>query len=111
MQTQMNKILEGTIVSKGVFTGNVKVITDKKQLREVRSDDIMIVSSSHPSLAVGVMKAGGLICERGGRLAHICIVALEMGIPCLTGVKNASKILDAKKKIMLDADEGAVYDV
>jgi pyruvate,water dikinase len=71
----------------------------------------MVVPNNNPGYAVGVMRAGGLICEEGGIISHICTVALEMGIPCITQAKQAVELLKTKEKITLNANEGAVYDV
>ena len=81
----MNKrVITGLPVSGGTVTGKVRVITNFSQVGQVEEGEILVLPKSHPAYAVGVMKAGGLICEEGGVLAHICVVALEMGIPCIT---------------------------
>jgi phosphoenolpyruvate synthase/pyruvate phosphate dikinase len=103
------KILQGLPVSGGVITGKVRVIKNVRSIDEVQYGEILVVPKSHPNYAVGMMKASGLICEEGGRLAHLCIVALEMGIPCMTQAKNAMQSLETGKMITLDANEGAVY--
>lgn len=68
-----------------------------------------MVTNSNPAFAIGVMNASGLICEGGGTLTHICIVAREMGIPCLTSVKKATEIFKENMSITLDASQGIVY--
>lgn len=107
----MKKILDGTPVCGGVITGKVRVITDFTQLARIEDGDIMVVPNNHPHYAVGVMRAGGLICEEGGIISHICTVALEMGIPCITQAKNAVELMETRNKIILNANEGVVYDV
>ena len=103
------KILQGLPVSGGVITGKVRVINDARSIDDVQYGEILVVPKSHPNYAVGMMKASGLICEEGGRLAHLCIVALEMGIPCMTQAKNAMKFMETGNIITLDANEGVVY--
>lgn len=105
------KILEGVTVSRGIARGKIRIVTDFKHVQQVEHGDIVVVHKSQPEYAVGVMKAGGVICEEGGRLAHICIVALEMGIPCITRAMNAVALMKSKAEVILDADKGVVYDV
>lgn len=105
------KILEGLPVCGGTATGNVKIITDFSHINQVENGDILVIPQSHPRYALGIMKAGGIICEEGGRLSHICIVALEMGVPCITRAKNAVELMKSRMEVLLNADEGAVYDV
>lgn len=104
------KFLEGITVCGGIVTGKVKVITNSGQIRQIRNGDIMVVPNNNPSYAVGVMRAGGLICEEGGIISLICTVALEMGIPCITQAKHAVELMKTKDEITLNADEGAVYE-
>lgn len=104
------KMLEGLPVSRGTITGTVRVMKDHRMAALVNEGDILVVPRSHPNYAVGVMKAGGLICEEGGRLSHLCIVAMEMGIPCITQAKGAVALLETACTVTLDASEGTVYE-
>ncbi|MCP4153823.1 MAG: hypothetical protein GY757_39215 [bacterium] len=104
------KVLEGLTVSGGSVSGKVRVVTNLREGFQVEEGEILVLPKSHPGYAVGVMKAGGLICEQGGVLAHICVVALEMGIPCITQAANAIEIMKTKERVRLDADEGVVYE-
>lgn len=106
-----NKVLEGLSVCGGTATGKVRIITDFSHIHQVENGDILVIPKSHPRYAVGIMKAGGVICEEGGRLSHICIVSLEMGVPCITQVENAVELMRIRKEVFLNADEGVVYDV
>lgn len=104
------KILEGLPVSYGSITGKVKVLKDHKAVGLIEEGDILVVPRSHPNFAIGVMKAAGLICEEGGRLSHLCIVAMEMSIPCITQAKGAVMLLETAGTVTLDANEGIVYE-
>lgn len=103
-------LLKGTPVSHGVASGKARVVRNSGQIDEVEHGDVMVIPDGHPSYAIGAMKASGLICEVGGRLSHICIVAIEMGIPCITQAADAMKLLEGKGYITLDANKGVVYE-
>ena len=98
----------GMIVSPGQVTGPVKIVNQSADVKKVGKGDIMVVSQSNPAFAIGVMNAAGLICEKGGLMTHICIVAKELGIPCLTQVKNALQLLEENMTITIDAAKGIV---
>lgn len=102
-------IAEGIPVSPGQVTGPVKIVTSPAEVNKVKEGDILVVLNSNPAFAIAVMKASGLICEGGGMLTHICIVAKEMGIPCLARVEGATQLLKENTTITLDATEGMVY--
>lgn len=105
-----NKVLQGLPVCGGTAAGRVRIVTDVSHINQVEYGDILVIPNSHPRYAMGIMKAGGVICQEGGRLSHICIVALEMGVPCITQAENAVEIMKNKEQIFLDADKGVVYD-
>lgn len=102
-------IARGLPVSIGQVTGKVKIVRDSADVGKVGDSDIMVVSHSSPAFAVGVMNSAGLVCEGGGMLTHICIVAREMGIPCLAQVDRATDILAEDMTVTLDAGQGVIY--
>jgi len=110
MEKDNNAIVKGISVSAGNVTGTVKIIKKSTDINKVKSGDIMVVMNSSPAFAVGVMKSSGLICERGGMLAHICIISMEMGIPCIANAEKATEKLEENMIITLDATRGIVYE-
>lgn len=105
----LTKIAAGISVSPGRVTGPVKIVRNTGDVKKVTDGDIMVVSHSSPAFAIGVMNAAGLICEGGGMLTHICIVAKELGIPCLARVEKATELMGDNTAVTLDADTGTVY--
>jgi rifampicin phosphotransferase len=103
-------LLEGAAVCGGVISGSVRVVTDPQAGVEVEPGEILVVPHSSPEYAIGLMQAAGVICEYGGVLSHICSVAMELGIPCITEAPNATSILRTAMKVTLDADRGVVYE-
>lgn len=102
-------VLEGVVVCGGTVTGDVRVVTNPRDAVSVMAGEVLVVPCSHPEYALGVMQAAGLICETGGIISHICTVALELGIPCVTEVKDAVRILSRSKRVTLDGDRGVIY--
>ena len=99
----------GTSVSPGLATGRARLLTGAADAAAVRDGEIAVVRDSNPIFAVGVMRSAGLVCERGGAFSHICIVAMEMGIPCIVGAADACRLLKDGSTVTLDATEGVVY--
>ena len=109
MKQELEAILKGLPVSPGTARGVVKIVKSPADVNKVTTDDIMVVSTSSPAFAIGVMNAAGLICEGGGILTHICIVAKEIGIPCIARAEKATETLKENSTVTLDADQGMVY--
>jgi pyruvate, water dikinase len=54
-----------------------------------------------------IMKiAAGIITDRGGRTSHAAIVSRELGIPCIVGTENATKVLKDNDEITIDCSSG-----
>jgi pyruvate,water dikinase len=104
------RLLEGVAVGGGTVTGPVRVITEPRDAVSVQPGEILVVPTSHPEYALGVMQAAGLVCEEGGIICHLCIVAAELGIPCVTDVRNATTVLTTARRITLDGDRGVIYE-
>ena len=103
------EILRGATVSGGVVRGRVRVVTVPGDGADVSPGEILVVPHSSPEYAIGMMQAAGVICEYGGILSHICSVAMELGIPCITDSRNATTLLRNAMEVTLDANRGVVY--
>lgn len=107
MKSEM--VLKGMCVSGGSVKGIARVIKNEQDLAHVQFGEILVLPNSHPIYAAAVLKSAALICENGGMLSHICIVALEMGMPCVTQVRSAMDTIKTGQAIFVDATEGAVF--
>lgn len=103
----MNRIY-GIGVNQGCVYGRCRIINSVRDIDDMEYNDILVLPNSDSVYALGVLQAGGLVCEEGGKLSHICIVAMEMGIPCITQVKNAREILKNETYIAVDAQKGEI---
>lgn len=102
------KIMKGISVCPGKTSGVARIIEREEDIKNVSIGDIVILPYSHPMFILAVMNASAVICEVGGRLSHLCVVALEMGIPCITQIENISSVLKSGQQVIVNADEGEV---
>lgn len=49
-----------------------------------------------------VPMASGIVERCGGMLIHEAIIAREYGLPCITGVENASDLIKNRQDIVVD---------
>lgn len=70
--------------------------------------EIMVAKQTDPGWVVLFPSIGGLIVEKGSMLSHSAIVAREMGIPAVVGVKNATKLLVSGDRVVLNGSEGTI---
>ncbi len=67
----------------------------------ITKNDIIVIPSASVEFEVPALKAGLIICENGGKLAHLCIVGREFGIP-LIRIDNATKLFQHGSEINID---------
>lgn len=100
--------LKGTTACSGYAKGIVKIVNNVDQISKMEQGDIMVAHSTFPSLVPAMKKAAAIVTEDGGITCHAAIVSRELKIPCITGIKIATKALKDGDEIEVDATNGIV---
>lgn len=75
-----------------------------------KQGDILVTKMTSPDWAAYMRKASAIITDEGGMTCHAAIVSRELGIPCIVGTGNATKVLRADQLYTVDAKAGVVYE-
>jgi len=102
------KLLEGVPVSPGVVTGRAHVILHADNHEQVLAGEILVAPFTDPAWSPYFITAAGLVVEQGGILSHGSIVAREYGLPAVTNVRSATKIIRTGQWLEVDANRGVV---
>ena len=99
--------LAGVPISSGVVQGRVKVLhsADQKQLLP---GEILVTRATDPGWTPLFINAGGVVLEIGGALQHGAVVAREYGLPCVSGITQATEILEDGQLIEVDGSNGII---
>jgi pyruvate,water dikinase len=106
----MTVLVKGAPASAGVGAGSVIVIHDVREIGSVKEGDVLVVPMTTPDFVPAMKKAAALVTDRGGRTCHAAIVSRELGLPCIVGTGNATKILKSGQEVTVNAGEGKVYE-
>lgn len=73
-------------------------------------DVILVAEELEPSQLVAgdARHIKGIVCEKGGRTAHVAIIARSMSIPAVFGIDQAVKKLKEAENIYLHGSQGIV---
>jgi phosphohistidine swiveling domain-containing protein len=82
----------GLGASPGLVTGLAQIIRSERDLAETRPEAILVARHATPALFPSLVRARAAVCETGGRLSHLAVLARELGKPCVTGLPG---IIDA----------------
>ncbi|MEO1204696.1 MAG: PEP/pyruvate-binding domain-containing protein [Pseudomonadota bacterium] len=97
----------GTGCSAGTVVARAKVVTDPHDAH-LDAGEILVARHTDPGWIALFANAGGIVVERGSLLSHSAIVAREMGIPCVVGLKGATSWLKTGDEIEVDGATGVV---
>jgi pyruvate,water dikinase len=103
-------ILEGSPASPGLASGPVKILMDPSEIDRVDSGDILVAEMTTPDFVPAMKRAAAIVTNRGGRTSHAAIVSRELGIPCVVGTHEATKILHDEQVVTVDGAHGKVYN-
>jgi glycosyltransferase involved in cell wall biosynthesis/phosphohistidine swiveling domain-containing protein len=102
-------VLKGIGCSIGRTTGKAQVVLDPANCGEFEKGGILVAPFTSPSWTPLFLTARAIVTEVGGVSSHGAIVAREYGIPCVTSVKNATKIIKNGEILTVDGEQGIVY--
>jgi pyruvate,water dikinase len=100
--------LHGTGACGGCITANAVVLADASEAGRMQQGDIVVTRQTDPGWACVFFLARGLVIERGGMLSHGAIIARELGIPAVVGVRNATTRIVSGHRLAIDGDRGVV---
>ncbi len=100
--------LIGQPASPGVATGTVRRIRGASDLGKFRRGEVLVCDAIQPTMTHLVPLASAILERRGGMLIHGAIIARELGIPCVNGVRNAAEILKNGDLVTVDGHLGIV---
>lgn len=103
-------ITKGLGASPGLASGKVKIIRSIDELDKIQSGDILVTVMTTPDMVPAMRRADGIITDEGGVTCHAAIVSRELGIPCVVGTGDATKILKEKSIVTLDGNKGLIYE-
>jgi len=102
-------LVRGLGASPGIVTGRARVILDVSRLSEFQEGEILVTRMTTPDWVPAMRKAAAIVTDGGGMTAHAAIVSRELGIPCVVGTRNATKVIKTGMVITVDGEKGLVY--
>ncbi len=102
-------LVKGLGAAPGIGSGEVKLLFSVEELDKVLEGDVLVTSMTNPDMVPAMKRASAIVTDEGGMTCHAAIVSRELGIPCIVGTKDGSKILTDGMKITVDGSRGVVY--
>ncbi|MDT7558193.1 MAG: pyruvate, water dikinase, partial [Pseudonocardiales bacterium] len=100
--------LSGVAASPGSATGTARVVDDPDEV-DLEPGEILVCHTTDPSWASLMSLAAGLVIDVGGPLSHGAIVARELGVPCVIGTRNGTRVIRTGDTVQVDGSTGVVH--
>lgn len=105
-------LLKGEAVGTKIGQGEVNVIEHPTEIHKFQAGQVLVTEMTDPDWEPIMKIASAIVTNRGGRTCHAAIVSRELGIPCVIGTGNGSKVLKGVKTVTVDCSqgEGRIYE-
>lgn len=105
-----NVLTKGLAASPGRASGRVKILREGDSLDVIKQGDILVTQMTTPDMVPAMSRAAAIITDEGGMTCHAAIVARELGIPCIVGTGNSTRVLQDGQVVTVDGNLGLVYE-
>lgn len=108
LKAKQKPVLTGIAIGNKIGQGRANIIKTAAKINQFKKGEVLITRMTDPDWVPIMTMASGIITEEGGRTCHAAIIARELGIPAVVGVKNALKTLKTGKELTLDCSSGLI---
>ena len=102
-------LASGSPASPGVGAGPVRIILNANELDLLRPGDVLVTEMTTPDFVPAMRRAAAIVTDRGGRTCHAAIVSRELGVPCVVGTSDATRVLENLVAVTVDGSSGKVF--
>jgi pyruvate,water dikinase len=102
-------LARGLGVSPGQGSGPVKIILDAKDISRFGQGNVLVTEMTTPDWVPAMKMSAAIVTNSGGKTCHAAIVSRELGIPCVVGTENATKVLKDGEVVTVDGQRGLVF--
>jgi phosphohistidine swiveling domain-containing protein len=100
--------LVGQPAGPGLSKGMARVVRQHLDLQDFKHAEILVCDAVDPNMTFVIPLAAGVVERRGGMLIHGAIIAREYGLPCVTGIPDATSLIHTGDEISVDGYLGIV---
>lgn len=104
-------LIKGIAVGSKIGNGKVRILKSAKNISSFKKGEVLVTEITDPDWEPIMKIASAIVTDKGGRTSHAAIVSRELGIPCIVGSNNATKLLKNGQKVTVDCSSSQVGNV
>ena len=101
-------IVSGLGASPGLVSGIVRVLASPAESALMQTGEILVTRMTSPDWVPIMRRAKAVVTDSGGMTSHAAIVARELGMPCIVGAHDATRVLATGTLVTVDGRAGTV---
>jgi pyruvate,water dikinase len=101
-------LVTGLGASPGQASGAVRVLHDPGQAGHLLNGEVLVAPMTNPDWVPAIRRAAALVTDGGGMTCHAAVVARELGVPCVVGTGDATRVLADRGRVTVDGTTGQV---
>ncbi|MGA2165502.1 MAG: phosphoenolpyruvate synthase, partial [Solirubrobacteraceae bacterium] len=109
VQTQA-VLLHGLGGAPGSAAGAARVLGSLADAARLGEGDVLVTHMTSPDWLPLMRRAAAIVTDSGGMTCHAAIVSRELGIPCVVGTGEATRVLRDGEVVTVDATRGVVLE-
>lgn len=103
--------LQGTPACLGKATGEVFIALTANEITDIKPGQVLVTGMTTPDYVPAMKKAAAIVTDEGGITCHAAIISRELGIPCIVGTRDATRVFENGQIVEVDANHGVVRAV
>ncbi|MCL4399982.1 phosphoenolpyruvate synthase [Patescibacteria group bacterium] len=105
-RSENGKVLtKGYSVGSKIASGRARVILSARNIGSFKSGEVLVTDMTDPDWEPIMKIASAIVTNKGGRTSHAAIVSRELGIPCVVGTENATRVIKTGQMVTVDTTE------
>ena len=102
-------LVKGLGVSPGLGSGQVRILLDPKDIASFKEGEVLVTAMTTPDWLPAMKIASAIVTDLGGKTCHAAIVSRELGVPCVVGSEQATKVLKNGQTVTVNGQRGLVF--
>ncbi|HWB68687.1 MAG TPA: phosphoenolpyruvate synthase [Solirubrobacterales bacterium] len=101
-------LVSGLGAAPGIASGAVRLIESREDAARLAGGEVLVTHMTAPDWVPLMRRAAAIVTDTGGMTCHAAIVSRELGIPCVVGTGEATRVLEDGETVTVDAGRGRV---
>jgi pyruvate,water dikinase len=103
-------IVRGLGASPGVASGAARILVSTEDAGSLQAGEVLVARMTSPDWVPFMRRAAAIVTDAGGMTSHAAIVSRELGVPCVVGTHDATRVLRDRLIVTVNGTDGTVTE-